>query len=282
MDRETPSQAPAHVGELLRHWRQRRRLSQLDLALKADVSARHLSFVETGRAQPSRAMILHLAEQLEVPLRERNSLLLAAGFAPAFPERPLQDPALALAREAVERVLAAHQPYPALAVDGRWNLVAANRAVAPFLTCVSPALQQPPVNVLRVSLHPEGMAARIANLGEWRAHVFARLRRQIDLTADAALADLLRELRGYPAPAEAEPPAADGAAVFVPLRFASPAGVLNLVGTTMVFGTPLDITLSELAVEAFLPGDAETAAALRRLAEPAAPSAPATSAPGPR
>jgi len=256
------------IGGLFREWRQRRHLSQLDLALKADVSARHLSFVETGRSQPSREMVLHLAEHLDVPLRERNALLLAAGYAPAFHERPLQDPALAGAREAVERVLAGHEPYPALAVDRHWNLLAANRAIAPFLTGVAPALQQHPVNVLRISLHPEGMASRIVNLAEWRAHLFARLRRQIDLTGDPVLAELLRELRGYPAPAGSAATSADhAAAVVVPFRIASPAGTLDLVSTTMVFGTPLDITLSELALETFFPANAATAAILRRLGE---------------
>jgi transcriptional regulator with XRE-family HTH domain len=258
--------APPAIGDLFREWRQRRRLSQLDLALRADVSARHLSFVETGRSQPSREMVLHLAERLEVPLRERNALLLAAGYAPAFTERPLQDPALAGARDAVERVLAGHEPYPALAVDRHWNVVTANRAIAPFLTCVSPVLQQPPVNVLRASLHPDGMAPRIANLGEWRAHIFARLRRQIDLSGDPVLADLLGELRGYPAPGGDAAPTDRPAAVVVPLRFVSPAGMLDFVSTTMVFGTPLDITLSELALEMFFPADAATGAILRDLA----------------
>jgi transcriptional regulator with XRE-family HTH domain len=257
------------VGDVFREWRQRRRLSQLDLALKAEVSARHLSFVETGRAQPSREMVLHLAEHLDIPLRERNHLLLSAGYAPAYAERPFQDPALAGARQAVERVLAGHEPYPAIAVDRHWTLVAWNRAIAPLLSCVAPALQQPPINVLRNSLHPDGMASRIANLREWRAHVFARLRRQIEVTGDPTLAELLRELRGYPAPNGGEPavPEPGDASVVVPLRFASPAGLLNLISTTMVFGTPLDITLSELALETFFPADAATAAILARLGE---------------
>jgi len=257
------------VGDFLREWRQRRRLSQLDLALKADVSARHLSFLETGRSQPSREMVLHLAEHLDLPLRERNELLLAAGYAPAYRERPLRDPALSGARQAMERLLAAHEPFPAIAVDRHWTLVAANRAIEPLLKCVAPALQRSPINVLRNSLHPDGAAPRIANLPEWRAHVFARLRRQIELTGDPVLADLLRELRGYPVPPGSEPAPADGgeAAVVVPLRFASPAGMLNLISTTMVFGTPLDVTLSELALEAFFPADAATAEILRRLAQ---------------
>jgi transcriptional regulator with XRE-family HTH domain len=190
------------VGHLLREWRQRRRMSQLDLALGADVSARHLSFLETGRSVPSREMVLHLAERLEVPLRERNALLLAAGYAPAFRERPLSDPALAAARQAVELVLAGHEPYPALAVDRHWSLLASNRALGPFLAGVSPDLLRPPVNVLRLSLHPEGTAPRIANLLEWRSHLLARLRRQVDASGDPVLGDLLEELRGYPGPAD--------------------------------------------------------------------------------
>jgi transcriptional regulator with XRE-family HTH domain len=259
----SPATATRPVGEILREWRQRRRLSQLDLALQGDISTRHLSFIETGRSAPSRDMVLQLAERLEVPLRERNALLLAAGFAPAFPERPLEDPALAGAREAIELVLAGHEPYPALAIDRHWTLLAANRAVAPLLAGASPALLQPPLNVLRLSLHPEGLAPRIANLAEWRSHVFDRLRRQIERTADAVLADLLRELRAYPAPGP-EAPAENGPpAVIIPLRYVTPAGTLNFISTTMVFGTPLDITLSELALETFFPADAATAAILR-------------------
>ena len=175
------------VGTLLREWRQRRRLSQLELAAEAEISTRHLSFLETGRALPSRAMLLQLAEQLNVPLRERNLLLVAGGFAPVFPERPLDDPALRAAQNAVERVLAGHEPYPALAIDRHWNMLAANRSVAPLLAGVAAELLQSPVNVLRLSLHPAGLAPRIANLREWRAHLLARLRRQIDLSGDEAL-----------------------------------------------------------------------------------------------
>ena len=265
-----PMASASPVGELLRQWRQRRRMSQLELALGASVSTRHVSFLETGRSVPSREMVLHLAERLEVPLRERNALLLAAGYAPAFRERPLSDPALDAARRAVEQVLAGHEPYPALAVDRHWSLVASNRALAPFLAGVAPALLQPPVNVLRLSLHPEGVAPMIANLAEWRAHLLARLGHQVDVTADPVLADLMKELRAYPAPAgrEAEPAAeADHASVVVPLRLETPAGSLSLISTTTVFGTPVDITLSELALEAFFPADANTAAFLRRAAE---------------
>jgi transcriptional regulator with XRE-family HTH domain len=260
------------VGEQLRDWRQRRRLSQLDLACEANVSARHLSFVETGRSQPSRDMILRLADQLDVPLRERNVLLLAAGFAPVFPERPLSDPALDTARRAVELVLKGHEPYPALAVDRHWTLVAANDAVQPLLGDTDPELLRPPVNVLRLSLHPAGVAPRITNLPEWRAHVLARVRRQVDVTADAALASLLKELSEYPMPAAEL--AADSAppspfehaynAVVVPFKLRVGGAILSFISTTTVFGTPVDITLSELAVESFFPADPATADALRR------------------
>jgi transcriptional regulator with XRE-family HTH domain len=258
------------VGDLLREWRGRRRMSQLDLACEADISTRHLSFVETGRAQPSRDMILHLAERLEVPLRERNALLVAAGYAPMFPERDLADPALAAARRAVELLLSGHEPYPALAVDRHWTLVAANRAVTPLLAGAAPELLRPPVNVLRLSLHPEGVAPRIVNLRQWRAHLFARLQRQVEVSADARLAELLSELRDYPVPdgpAEDAPAEEEYAGIVVPLQFVTDAGVLAFFSTTTVFGTPVDITLSELAIESFFPADAQTAAALKRLAE---------------
>ena len=188
------------VGDLLREWRQRRRMSQLDLSLEAEISTKHLSFLETGRSQPSREMVLNLAEQLEIPLRERNVLLVAAGFAPVFAERKLEDPALQAARKAMDLVLAGHEPYPALAVDRHWTLVAANAAVGRLIAGADPALLRPPVNVLRLSLHPKGMALAIANLPEWRAHLLARLRRQIEVSADPVLAELLGELSAYPVP----------------------------------------------------------------------------------
>jgi transcriptional regulator with XRE-family HTH domain len=259
------------VGACLREWRQRRRMSQLDLACEADVSSRHLSFIETGRARPSREMLVHLAEQLQIPLRARNQLFLAAGYAPMFPERPLSDPALQAARAAVELVLAGHEPYPALAVDRHWTLVAANRAVAPLLAEVAPELLAPPVNPLRLSLHPAGLAPRIANLAEWREHLLARLRHQIDLCADPVLIDLHEELASYPAPRAAARPGqraqAEFGGVVVPLRLSSPQGELALFSTTTVFGTPIDITLAELAIEAFFPADAATGAALRALTD---------------
>jgi transcriptional regulator with XRE-family HTH domain len=206
------------VGRYLREWRQRRRMSQLDLALEAEISTRHLSFVETGKAQPSREMVLNLCDRLEVPLRERNTLLVAAGYAPVFPQRTLEDPALGQARAAVDLVLKGHEPYPALAIDRHWTMIAANRAVAPLLAGVQQALLAPPVNVLRLSLHPEGLAPRIANLAEWRAHLLERLRQQIEITADATLIALREELRGLPAPISRTPPPADRfAGVVVPL-----------------------------------------------------------------
>ena len=255
------------VGELLREWRQRRRLSQLDFAVEAEISSKHLSFLETGRSRPSREMLLKLAELLEVPLRERNTLLICAGFAPMFTERKLDDPALQAARDAMEMVLKGHEPYPALAVDRHWTLLAANRAVAPMLTGIKAELLTPPMNVLRASLHPDGLAPRIVNLGQWRAHIFARLRRQIEISADPVLIALLEELTAYPAPEHStRDKAGDGTNAFVvPMRLATPVGVLSFISTTTVFGTPIDVTLSELALESFFPADAATAAALRQM-----------------
>jgi transcriptional regulator with XRE-family HTH domain len=252
------------VGDLLREWRQRRRISQLDLALEAEISPKHVSFVETGRAHPSREMILRFADHLQVPLRERNRLLTAAGYAAVFPERALDDAALATARKAVDLVLKGHEPYPAIAVNRHWTLVAANAAVAPLLEGVDAAMLQPPTNVLRLSLHPQGLARQIVNFGEWRAHVLDRVRRQVETTADAVLADLLRELRDYPAPPAAPSVRRDYAGVVVPLELRTPAGVLAFFSTTTVFGTPVDITLSELALESFFPANEATAEALRR------------------
>jgi len=258
------------VGEQLRAWRQRRRLSQLALACDAEISTRHLSFLETGRARPSRDMVLRLAERLELPLRERNRMLLAAGFAPLFPERPLEDPAMAAARNAMELILGGHEPYPALAIDRRWTLVAANPAAGRLMAGAAAALLAPPVNVLRLSLHPDGLAPRTINLADWRRHVFARLQRQIDLTGDQGLAGLLDELRGYPGgPARGRGrsgPDTGGAVAALSLETA--AGRLELFTTTTVFGTPVDVTLSELALESFYPADDATAARLRALAAP--------------
>lgn len=248
------------VGAQLRAWRSRRRLSQLDLALDAEISARHLSFLETGRSRPSRAMLLRLADRLAIPARDRNLLLVAAGFAPALPERSLDDPALAAARRAVELVLKAHEPFPALAVDRHWRLVAANAGVAPLLVGAAPELLVPPVNVLRLSLHPDGVAPRIVNLAEWRAHILHRLEAQVAASGDPVLAALLAELRAYPG---GSVPGGDGyGGVAVPLRLRAGAATLSFLSTTTMFGTPIDVTLSELAIEAFLPADDATAAAL--------------------
>lgn len=256
------------VGELLRAWRQRRHLSQFDLAGEAEISTRHLSFLETGRARPSRDMVLRLAERLDIPLRERNVLLVAAGFAPAYPERPLGDPALAAARRAVDLVLAGHEPLPALAVDRHWTLIAANRTVLRLVAGVEEALLRPPVNVLRLSLHPGGLAPRIVNLPEWRAHLLARLDGQIAATGDPVLADLKAELKSYPA-GVSQRPHQDYGGVLIPMQLRTAAGLLSLFSTTTMFGNPVDITLSELALESFFPADAETGERLRRLAETA-------------
>ncbi|TXC65861.1 helix-turn-helix transcriptional regulator [Piscinibacter aquaticus] len=264
------------VGTLLRDWRQRRRLSQLDLAGDANVSTRHLSCVETGRALPSREMVLRLADRLGVPLRERNRLLAAAGYAPMFSEHRLDDPALAVARQALEGVLKGHEPYPALLVDRHWNRVAANRMVPLMLEGLPAALLQPPLNVLRLSLHPQGLAPRIVNLAQWRHHLLERLKQQVDASGDATLAALAEELRGYPLPdgVEDRPMPSPAPAVAMPLQFRSSAGVLSLISTITVFGTPVDITLSELALETFFPADEATAQALRHLAAPLGPGEP--------
>jgi transcriptional regulator with XRE-family HTH domain len=262
------SQAALAVGDHLREWRQRRRLSQMDLALEAEISTRHLSFLETGRAQPSRDMVLRLADQLDIPLRERNVILVAAGFAPVFPQRSLDDPELAAARRAVEIILTGHEPHPALAVDRQWNLVSANRMVAPLMAGADPELLQGPINVLRLSFHPKGLAHRIANLHEWRAHVLERLRRQVELTADPGLNALLTELKAYPIPG-GQPPRKAGdeyGGVAIPFILDTPGGRLTFFTTTTVFGTPVDVTLQELTLETFFPADAATAQAMLAMA----------------
>ncbi len=270
------------VGEQLRLWRQRRRLSQLELACEADISARHVSFLETGRSIPSREMLLRLAERLDIPLRERNPLLLSAGYAPLYSERRLDDPALGQAKRAIELVLAGHEPYPALAVDRHWSMVAANSAASRILSGVAPRLLEPPVNVLRVALHPEGLAPRVENYSEWRWHLLSRLRHQIDATADPVLVELHAELQSYPATlteptqgtaVSARPQSAasgrpadspeahlnEYGGVLVPFRVRTELGVLSFFGTTTVFGTPLDITLAEMAIESFFPAEWQTA-----------------------
>lgn len=252
------------VGTLIRDWRQRRHLSQLELACDADISTRHLSFIETGRATPSRDMVLRLAERLDVPLRARNTLLVSAGFAPLYSERPLNDPALHVAMTAIEHLLRAHAPFPAIAVDRHWNLVTANDTARGLMTDVDGSLVMPPINVLRLSLHPLGLAARIVNLGEWKAHVLARLRRQVEVSGDAELEALAAELSAYPAPRGPRDSrsAADAAAVVLPFKLRTASGVLSFLTTTTIFGTPVDVTLSEIALESFFPADEATAAAL--------------------
>src|SRR6201993_4232205 len=254
----------AHVGDHLREWRQRRHLSQLDLAGDAEISARHLSFVETGRAAPSRDMVLKLAERLNVPLRERNVLLVAAGYAPAFPQRSLDDPALKSAREAIDLVLRAHEPNPALAYDRHWNLVSANRMVAPLLEGVPQRLLGQPFNILRLAFHPEGLAPRTVNLAEWAGHLLERLHRQCEATADPELLKLYPDLKSYPIPARAGPLPPDNVAI--PFKLRHGGEVLSFFSTTMVFGTPVDITLSELALETFFPADELTATRLKQMA----------------
>jgi transcriptional regulator with XRE-family HTH domain len=273
----------AQVGSLLREWRERRRLSQLGLAVDAGVSARHVSFVENGRARPSPEMVLHLAERLEVPLRERNQLLLSAGYAPMYGQRTLDDAEMQPVREAIGLVLEGHEPYPALVVDQHWNLVAANRGLAELTEGVAAELMEGPVNVLRVALHPKGLAPRIVNLAEWRTHLLERLDRQITATSDPVLVALRDELAAYPntnaignghdrAGGDGKgadgPAATDGAQlardIVVCLRLRTGDGELAFFSTVATFGTAVDVTISELAIESFFPADRATAEYLRR------------------
>lgn len=260
------------VGELLREWRERRRLSQLQLSADSGVSTRHLSWVETGRSRPTRQMILRLCEHLEVPLRARNTLLLAGGHAPAYPVSGLDSPRMHAVLDAVRQLLDSHQPYPAVLVDVGWELVDANPATALLTEGAADFLLEPPVNVLRLSLHPRGMAPRIRNLGQWRAHLLERLQRQVAATGSPALADLLAELRDYPGDPRGDSGGGDSRGgdgeVVVPLRYAVRGQELALLSTTSIFGTPHDVTVAELAVESFFPADPATGAALRGLAEP--------------
>jgi transcriptional regulator with XRE-family HTH domain len=253
-------------GDLLKEWRQRRRMSQLDLALDAEISQRHLSFVESGRSRPSRDMVLKLAEHMSVPLRQRNRLLLAAGFAPSYEERGLDHPYMKPAMSAVQTVLNGHEPYPAIAVDRQWNMVASNNAIAPFLAGISdPALLEAPANVLRLALHPQGIAPRIINLSEWRMHLIERLKMQIDVSADAGLIELEKELSSYPGRGSSKP-YDPHASVAVPLQLRMDDAILSFISTITVFGTPLDVTLSELAIESFFPADRDTGLYLQKLA----------------
>jgi transcriptional regulator with XRE-family HTH domain len=251
----------SEVGVLLRRWRDRRRLSQLHLSAQAGVSTRHLSFLETGRSRPTREMVLRLAEHLDVPLRARNEMLLAAGFAPAYAETDLRGPRLATVLASLRDVLTGHEPYPAILIDRHWTMIDANAAIAPLIAGAAAWLLEPPVNVLRLSLHPDGMAPRIRNLPEWRAHVLHRLDRQADATGDPELVALHDELAALPGGTAHGTPGD----VVVPLRYDAAGRELSLVSITSVLGTPLDVTLAELAIESFLPADAATADALRAL-----------------
>lgn len=254
------------VGELLREWRERRRLSQLAFAIQSGVSTRHISFVETGRSAPSREMVLHLSEQLEVPLRERNQLLVAAGYAPAYAESALDSPQMGVVRAAVRQVLAGHEPYPALAVDRNWTIVDANSSIALFTEGATAHLLESPANCLRIGLHPDGLAWRIVNLSEWRAHLLGRVQRQIARTADPRLVELYDELCAYPyEQSEHEDELPDTNAIVVPLRIRDihdRSRELTFFSTVTTFGTPLDVTVEELAIESFFPADAETTAVL--------------------
>ncbi len=268
----------AMIGEQLRSWRERRRVSQLDLSLQAGISARHLSFVETGRSKPSSGLILRLSEELDVPLRDRNALLLAAGFAPAYPEHGLDAPPLSAVTEAMRQVITAHMPNPALAVDGHWELIDANDAVNLLTEGAAAELLEPPVNVLRLSLHPDGMAPRILNLGQWRQHVLFRLRRQADRSGDPFLAELHEELSGYPGGSGAgeargvgrKAEAESAADVVLPIRVRVGDAELSFLSTTTGLGSPLDVTGAERAIESFYPADARTAAAMQALRPEAA------------
>jgi transcriptional regulator with XRE-family HTH domain len=253
------------VGALLREWRQRRRLSQFALALDSGVSSRHLSFVENGRSRPSAQLVLQLAEQLDVPLRDRNHLLLAAGYAPVYAQRELDAPELGPVRDAIEQVLRGHEPYPALVVDRHWGLVSANRALAPLITGVAEHLLEPPVNVLRLSLHPDGLASRIANLHEWRSHLLERLAREAVASGDPALTVLHDELESYPA-GEPGPSVDPGfGEIAVPLRLVHRGRELAFISTKTTFGTAVDVTVAELSIESFFPTDQGTADAMREL-----------------
>jgi transcriptional regulator with XRE-family HTH domain len=262
----TVAPAPPRLGELLKMWRSKRRVSQLDLASSAGVSPRHLSFVETGRSKPSREMVLHLAEQLDVPLRDRNALLTAAGFAPLYRESALDAPELASVRQAIEVILTGHEPCPAFVIDGAWNLLEANAGVAGFLDLISPELLAPPINIIRASLHPQGLSRCIVNFDEYAAHVIERLRRQLAASADPGLDALLAEVSDYPDVARALgrmavlPPLA----AVLPMHFRLDDGTeLRFFSTMTVFGSPLDVTIAELAIESFFPSDEATAALFR-------------------
>jgi DNA-binding XRE family transcriptional regulator len=260
-----PSDATA--GELLRRWRELRGLSQLALAISAEISARHLCFVETGRANPSREMIIRLAEELQIPLRQRNVLLTAAGFAKMYSERSLDDPALGVVGNIVQKILSGHEPNPAVAIDHQWRALAMNRTIELLLTEVDSTLLQPPVNLMRVGLHPLGLASRIRNFGEWRANAIAKLKQRIEMTADRQLIELLKEIEGYRYRQVLDQPERKlPRDVVIPLELETAYGDVNLITTSMVFGYPRDITVSEIAIECFFPQDEQSVEVLQRFA----------------
>lgn len=255
------------VGSLLRDWRERRHLSQLDLAVGAGVSARHVSFVETGRSRPSAEMVMQLADHLDVPLRDRNALLLAAGYAPAYAQRDLEDPEMGPVRDAIDRLLRGHEPYPALVADRHWGLVAGNRALAMLTAGVADHLLEPPVNVLRLGLHPDGLAPRILNLPHWRAHLLDRLSRQAVVSGDPALFALHEELAAFPGGRPGHAVDLEASEIAVPLRIEIEGTELAFISTATSFGTATEITVSELAIESFFPADERTARFVRAWSE---------------
>ncbi|MFD5751975.1 helix-turn-helix domain-containing protein [Streptomyces sp. NPDC127033] len=270
-----PSSPGGAIGPLLRGWRTRRRLSQLELALRADSSARHISFVETGRARPSEEMVLRLADRLDVPVRERNALLLAAGYAPRFTETALDDPAMGALREGLTRLLRGYEPYPALVVDGTYTVVAANRGVAMLLEGVPERLLTPPLNAMRLTLHPEGLASRIRNLPQWRGHLLDQMGRQLALHRSPALRALYEEVAAYPPPERSGEPSGETVAVTeegasgplfaLPMVIEHDGRTLSFVSSISTFNTPMDVTVAELAIETFVPADPATVTYLASL-----------------
>ncbi|WP_432164449.1 helix-turn-helix domain-containing protein [Streptomyces sp. bgisy031] len=265
-----PRARQSGIGPLLREWRERRRVSQLELALRADSSARHLSFVETGRSRPSEELVLRLAEHLDVPVRERNALLLAAGYAPRFAETPLDDPSMGALREGLERLLHGYEPYPALVVDATYTVIAANRGIAMLMEGIPESLLTPPLNAMRLTLHPEGLAPRIRNLREWRGHLLAQMERQIALDRSEALRAVYDEVKAYPVADRAGDDHGEGGEAVpyfaLPMVIEHGGQVLSFVSSISTFNTPMDVTVAELAIETFLPADPATVKYLRSLA----------------